>query len=79
MRGEAMGALGLTLQRGAESFASSDPAYSWNASDVVESFSSLSQQQQARVLRRCKDVMARPAEAEPNHLTLCQFLATLKR
>jgi hypothetical protein len=79
MRGEATGGLGLTSQRGAESFASSDPTYSWNASEFVESFSSLSQQQQARVLRRCKDVMAKPAEADPNHLTLCQLLATLRR
>ena len=78
-RGEATGGLGLILPRGAESFASSGPLSSWSATDVAESFSSLSQQQQARVLRRCKDVMARPTEAEPNHLTLCQLLATLRR
>lgn len=47
--------------------------------DIAESFSSLTKQQQARILRRCKDVIARPGEADPNQLAICQRLAATTR
>lgn len=47
--------------------------------DIAESFSSLTKQQQARIMRRCKDVIARPGEADPNQLAICQRLAATTR
>jgi hypothetical protein len=47
--------------------------------DVTESFGSLTKQQQARVMQRCKDVIAKPGEADPNQLALCQTLAAMVR
>jgi hypothetical protein len=77
-RGET-GGVGLTSSRGSDAFASGGSSYGWNAEDVTESFGSLSQQEQARVLRRCRAVVEKPAEAEPNHLTFCQILAAIVR
>ncbi len=78
-RGEASGDLGLNSSPGVDAFASGGSSYGWNAEDVTESFGSLSQQEQARVLRRCRAVVEKPAEAEPNHLTFCQILAAIVR
>lgn len=74
VRGEATGGGGLN----------SDPtptdgrnAFAMSSSEVAESFSSLSQQQQARVMQRCRDMIAKPNQADPNQLALCQTLAAM--
>jgi hypothetical protein len=46
-------------------------------SDVWSAFETLSRPQQARVMQRCKEVVARPALAEPNQLTICQTLMAM--
>lgn len=50
-----------------------------NKSNVVGSFQSLSQPQQARVMQRCKDVLAAPRKAEPSQLALCNTLDAMAR
>jgi hypothetical protein len=41
---------------------------------VAATFESLSRQQQVRVMQRCKEVLAAPAEADANQISLCQTL-----
>ena len=48
-------------------------------SDISAAFETLSRPQQARVLQRCKDVVARPAQADPNQLTICQMLLAMAK
>lgn len=54
-------------------------AFAMSALDITESFDSLTKQQQARIMRRCKDVIAKPGEADPNQLALCQTLTAMTR
>ena len=74
VRGEATGGLGLT---GDPARADGENAFAMSNSDVAESFSSLSQQQQARIMQRCRDLIAKPNQADPNQLALCQTLAAM--
>ena len=48
-------------------------------SDISSAFETLSRPQQARVMQRCKDVVARPALVDPNQLTICQMLLAMAR
>ena len=48
-------------------------------SDISSAFQTLSRPQQARVLQRCKDVVARPALVDPNQLTVCQMLLAMAK
>ena len=48
-------------------------------SDISSAFQTLSRPQQARVLQRCKDVVARPALVDPNQLTICQMLLAMAK
>ena len=70
VRGEATGGLGLTGEP-----ARGESAFAMSATDVTESFFSLTQQQQARVMQRCREVIAKPAQSDPNHIAVCQTLA----
>jgi hypothetical protein len=94
MRGEATGGLGLTRDPATATGTSGvsrhgraaprtgtrgEGAFAMSPSDVTESFGSLTKQQQARVMQRCKDVIAKPGEADPNQLALCQTLAAISK
>lgn len=46
-------------------------------SDIWSAFETLTRPQQARVMQRCKEMVARPALADPNHLTICQTLMAM--
>ena len=46
-------------------------------SDISSAFETLSRPQQARVMQRCKEVVARPALADQNQLTICQVLLAM--
>jgi hypothetical protein len=46
-------------------------------SDIWSAFETLSGPQQARVMQRCKELVARPALADPNQLTICQTLMAM--
>jgi hypothetical protein len=48
-------------------------------SAISSAFETLSRPQQARVMQRCKDVVARPAQADPNQLAICQTLLAMAR
>ena len=48
-------------------------------SDIPSAFETLSRAQQARVMQRCKEVVARPALAEQNQLTICQVLLAMAK
>lgn len=48
-----------------------------DGSGIRASFESLTPQQQARVMQRCQDVVASPAQANRHHLALCRTLMTL--
>jgi hypothetical protein len=48
-------------------------------SDISSAFETLSRPQQARVLQRCKDVVARPALVDQNQLTICQMLLAMAK
>jgi len=48
-------------------------------SDIPSAFETLSRAQQERVMQRCKEVVARPALAEQNQLTICQVLLAMAR
>ena len=48
-------------------------------SDISSAFETLSRPQQARVMQRCKDLVARPALVDPNQLTICQMLLAMAR
>ena len=47
--------------------------------DISSAFETLSRPQQARVMQRCKDVVARPAQADANQLTICQMLLAMAK
>lgn len=49
-------------------------ALAMQGSGISATFDSLSRQQQARVMQRCRDVLARPAQADASQLTICQTL-----
>ena len=54
-------------------------AFGLSGSGVAGSFAALSNVQQARVMQRCKDVLARPKQADPNQLALCKTLMSLAK
>jgi hypothetical protein len=65
---------------GSTGFTGAQGAFGMDTSGVRESFESLTKAQQARVMQRCKDVIANPAQSDVNQLALCQTLvATAKR
>ena len=47
--------------------------------DVSTVFETLSRPQQARVMQRCKELVARPALADQNQLTICQVLLAMTK
>jgi hypothetical protein len=57
---------------GHESFAMEGP-------DISAAFDSLSRPQQARVLQRCKDIVARPAQADASQLAICGTLMAMSK
>jgi hypothetical protein len=71
--------LGAPGGSGAGTARRGEGAFAMSPTDVTESFGSLTKQQQARVMQRCKDVIAKPGEADPNQLALCQTLAAMVR
>jgi hypothetical protein len=64
---------------GGTGFTAGQGAFGMETSGVRESFESLTKAQQARVMQRCKDVIASPAQADPNQLALCQTLAAMAK
>jgi hypothetical protein len=48
-------------------------------SDISSAFETLSRPQQARVMQRCKEVVARPALVDQNQLTICQVLLAMAK
>ena len=54
-------------------------ALAMESSGVSSAFDSLSRRQQARVMQRCRDVIARPAQADANQLTICQTLMVMAK
>jgi hypothetical protein len=87
-RGTKLGIFGGLFSAGTRSgstssgigFSGGHAAFGMDTSGVRESFESLTKAQQARVMQRCKDVIANPAQANTNQLALCQTLvATAKR
>jgi hypothetical protein len=54
-------------------------AFAMQDSGISAAFDSLSRQQQARVMQRCRDVLARPAQAEASQLSICQTLMTMPK
>jgi hypothetical protein len=54
-------------------------ALAMQGSGVSAAFDALSRLQQARVMQRCRDVLARPAKAEASHLTICETLMMMPK
>lgn len=54
-------------------------AFAMEGADISATFDSLSRKQQARVMQRCRDVLARPAQADADHLTICQALMAITK
>ena len=54
-------------------------ALAMESSGISSAFDALSRRQQARVMQRCRDVMARPAQADANQLTVCQTLTVMAK
>jgi hypothetical protein len=54
-------------------------ALAMEGSGISAAFGALSRLQQARVMQRCRDVMARPAQAEASQLTICQTLMMMPK
>jgi hypothetical protein len=50
-----------------------------DGSSISAAFETLSAPQQARVMQRCKDVVARPELSDPTQLTICRTLMTMAR
>jgi hypothetical protein len=57
---------------GRQSFAMESP-------DISAAFDSLSRPQQARVMQRCKDIVARPAQADASQLVICETLMAMSK
>ena len=72
---ECAGSGGATPPGGGEQ---SEPGNA-NTTAIIESFQSLSQAQQTRVMQRCKDVLAAPSRASSNQIGLCQTLNALAK
>lgn len=79
----ASGSLGFGI--GASANASADTGFggeqsgpgNTNSAVILDSFQSLTQAQQARVMQRCKDVMGSPSRASSNQVALCQTLSAM--
>jgi hypothetical protein len=54
-------------------------AFAMESSDISVAFDSLSRQEQARVMQRCKDVVANPAQAEASQLAICETLMAMSK
>jgi hypothetical protein len=54
-------------------------ALAMQGSGVSAAFGALSRLKQARVMQRCRDVLARPAQAEASQLTICETLMMMPK
>jgi hypothetical protein len=54
-------------------------AWAMESEGVSAAFDSLSRQEQGRVMQRCKDLVARPAQADASQLAICETLMAMTR
>jgi hypothetical protein len=54
-------------------------ALAMQGSGVSAAFDALSRLKQARVMQRCRDILARPAQAEASQLTICETLMMMPK
>lgn len=54
-------------------------AFAMESAGISAAFDSLSRMQQARVMQRCKDLVARPAQADASQLAICETLMAMTK